>query len=150
MPQVSLLQIVTTPSIEQDDQVKEKNEEETKQSEEKQINQESITLVPLQVSPSTSYIDSKGEKMNKKKKEAQAINFNLATLDEVIVIQNQDPNIFDEERLTIYTKLSEIKKEQARLRKEHKQKQVLHDVKNILLNVDLDIVLNENAPILDE
>ena len=52
--------------------------------------------------------------------------------------------------MEIDTNLCEWKEEPTRLRKEHKWKQPLHEVKDILLEVVLDVVLNNKAFILDQ
>ena len=74
---------------------------------------------------------------------------NLVILEEEIIITRWDPNTLDDEKMTIYLELHERKKEKARLRRDHKQKKVLHDIKDILLDDASGIDFNVNLPILD-
>lgn len=64
----------------------------------------------------------------KKKKKAKG----LVTIDEVIIIPECDPRTLSPKELSRYGELCSRKETQEKLRKEHKCKEVLNDVRDIM------------------
>lgn len=84
--------------------------------------------------------------LKKKKKKGKG----SVTIDEVILILECDPRTLSPESLSIYGELCSRKAAQENLRQEHKRKEVLNDVQDILQQIVPETNIDENTPIIDQ
>lgn len=94
--------------------------------------------------------DSKGKRLKKKsKKLPQDLIGKQVTVGEEIIIPNWDSSNLSEEKMEILSELFSRKARQDELRREHQQRWILHDIKDIFLDTIIVDDLDEKDPIIE-